>query len=565
MSLMPSLCAALERAGGDRLVMRTGERPHVLAGDRRQDVASAVLSVNAVEALADQILSSNGRQELSERGAVAETVSTPAYPRPLTARAERSGEGLCIELIVTIESEEPAEGAPEPEATVEETSAPEGAVHETVDAPSAPEPVAVHDAPREVPPPAPPAEVAVVSRVEEPAPEARPRAQAPVDLLSWLRYAAGRGATTLYLRPGTPPAARIDERIQPLGSEALDEAIIEEATTAFGRGGDGTWQSRPEGEWVRDDEQIGYISCRTFSDHHGAGLVAQLRPSTAPKLLHKHIPRQVRTACEGNGLIVVSARTEADTEALAAAVADISGRDRGGYLISLKRRGRVHDEVAGGFVSHRTITGSDADFASAIRRAAQEGPDTLLVTGAQSDQPFESATLAAAGGRLVIVGVVAESTVQAIQIAAGSEAHLRRAMAASFRAAVGYQGLRRLGGGRTLIHDLVMASTDICRLIEAGDAEGLTRAQRDGAPGTRSVDEALARAVVRRQVSLREAAAHAVDRQHMVALVRRQARARWAAARAQQHETAPSAGGGQYDGDHVQAAASMIADGYSAA
>ena len=55
MSLMPSLCAALERVGGERLVMRAGERPHVLAGDRRHDVASAILSVNAVEALAASV------------------------------------------------------------------------------------------------------------------------------------------------------------------------------------------------------------------------------------------------------------------------------------------------------------------------------------------------------------------------------------------------------------------------------------------------------------------------------------------------------------------------------
>ena len=65
MSLMPSLCAALERAGGERLVMRAGERPHVLAGTRRHDVASAVLSVNAVEALAEQILSVAARQDRS--------------------------------------------------------------------------------------------------------------------------------------------------------------------------------------------------------------------------------------------------------------------------------------------------------------------------------------------------------------------------------------------------------------------------------------------------------------------------------------------------------------------
>jgi hypothetical protein len=95
----------------------------------------------------------------------------------------------------------------------------------------------------------------------------------------------------------------------------------------------------------------------------------QLRPQTSPKLLHKHIPRQVRTACEGDGLVVVSAPTEAAVASLALALADWSGRTRGGYLISLQRRS-LRGEIAGAFVSLRTITGTDADFAGAIRRAS---------------------------------------------------------------------------------------------------------------------------------------------------------------------------------------------------
>jgi hypothetical protein len=49
----------------------------------------------------------------------------------------------------------------------------------------------------------------------------------------------------------------------------------------------------------------------------------------------------------------------------------------------------------------------------------------------------------------------------------------------------------------------------------------------------------------------------------MVTLVRRHARARWAAARAKQDEAARV--GDDHEGDHVTAAASMLADGYSAA
>jgi hypothetical protein len=115
MSLLPSLCAALERAGGDRLVMRAGERPHVLAGERRHDVASAILSVNAVEALAEQIFSAVARQELSANGTVTEPVHSASFALPLTARAERAGHDFRIELIVSVVTETTAPPA-EPEA-----------------------------------------------------------------------------------------------------------------------------------------------------------------------------------------------------------------------------------------------------------------------------------------------------------------------------------------------------------------------------------------------------------------------------------------------------------------
>ena len=369
MSLMPSLCAALERAGGDRLVMRAGERPHVLAGERRHDVASAVLSVNAVEALAEQILSSAARHELAANGSVSEPVTSTSFPRPLSARAERVGDDFCIELMVSmapVEAPAPVEevaspAPPEPEVThsapnsyyaarVSE-AAPEQTVHDepaptyaedpapveqpevvavTEPAPVTyepepvtpfvPEPVASY-VPEPVPvPPPPPApeiavesprevrpepvrhpEVTVVTRVEKPVRAPRPVASATAafDLIEWIGHAADLGATTLYLRAGSPAAGRIDERIQPISQETVAASVIEDTTATFTRGGDGVWEARADGEWVREDDELGYISCRVFSDQQGSGLILHLRPSTSLRLLHKHIPRQVRTCVRG--------------------------------------------------------------------------------------------------------------------------------------------------------------------------------------------------------------------------------------------------------------------------
>lgn len=600
MSLMPSLCAALERAGGERLVMRAGERPHVLAGERRHDVASAVLSINAVEALAEQVLSPGARLELASNGSVTEPVHSASFPHPLTARAERVGDDFCIELIVSKTAEAPAPPSepassptvaqepeiayvapPEPETgyveaptPVEEpavVAAPEPtpiSVYEPEPGPAPlPVPEVVVESPRDSrPEPVRQPEVTVVTRVQEPVRAPRPVANvsAALDLFEWIGHAADLGATTLYLRAGSPAAARIDERIQPISQDSVAASVIEDATGAFTRGGEGIWEPRGDGEWIREDDELGYISCRVFADQQGSGLIIHLRPSTSLRLLHKHIPRQVRAACEGNGLVVVAASTEADVEALAAAVADWSGRDRGGYLISLQRRSRSHGEIAGAFVSQRTIAGTEKDFAAAIRRAAQESPDILLVTGLQGEQPLQAAVLAAAGGRLVIAGVVAPTTVEALRMLAGSDAHVRRALAAAFRAAIGYRSLRRLGGGRTLIQDVVLGTSSVCGLLESGDFDGLARTQNDVASKMRSVDESLARAVARRQISLREAASQAIDRNHLVALVRSQARmsssGRLALAGGRDMTPASST---HADHDHRVGAASGMVSGFS--
>jgi hypothetical protein len=63
MDMLPTLCTAMKRAGGDALVLRTGDSPHVLAANGRQNVARAILSANALEALVAQI-SPSRRQTL---------------------------------------------------------------------------------------------------------------------------------------------------------------------------------------------------------------------------------------------------------------------------------------------------------------------------------------------------------------------------------------------------------------------------------------------------------------------------------------------------------------------
>jgi Tfp pilus assembly pilus retraction ATPase PilT len=615
----------MKRAGGDALVLRTGESPHVLTGGGRQNVARAILSANALEALVTQIFSEGGRQTLRDTGRVVEDVTAGGLL--LTASAERAPDHVTIELresvpapaVVTPEPEPESVPAPELEAAAapivdEEPAAEsentppwfevaagesaEGAFDAVPSFASTADPADQHEAPvheiavteieplaesatghyeelflqvppataEEVPAGALQYDVTTAASAAEPEPErptwsfSHPAAPEsielplpaseestvtasdlqfveppsagtgaaepqPIGLTAWATRAAERGASALYLRAGAAPLARIEDRLEPLATHTVDSWRFEELIAEFNNGRAQGWELGSHGEMTWQLGSLGHVSCWSFTDDQGSGLMMRLRLRVATRSLFKVIPRRVRAACDGDGLIVVAAPTTADVAAVSAAVGDHAGRQRGGYVISLRAAGSPRHEVSGAFVSQREFSGNDGDVAAAIRAAASESPDVLIVTPPTSEAAMRETVNAAEGGRLVIVGVLAPTSMQGLRAvvgrsSAGGDAQTRLALATSFRVAFAYRVLQRLGGGRIVVRDLVVGTSEVSAMLASGDFAGIARLQREGGMNMSTVDDSLARAVSRGQLSLRQAAAHAVDKKHLVGMVR---------------------------------------------
>jgi twitching motility protein PilT len=637
MDMLPTLCAAMKRAGGDALVLRTGESPHVLTGSGRQNVARAILSANALEALVTQIFSESGRQTLQASGLVVEQV-TVSGGLLLSARAERTADHVTIELRETVL--EPVAAAPEPEPLAEAPSAAESAdatspddagppqwfevsigsaaegVFDAVPAFATGDPSELREAPvheiapselepltesanvqyeelfLQVPPasadvepaepeysdvpdassvrepegttwafsdsaasepfelPLPDYEESTVNasadlQFVEPPADPGPAESQPIGLTAWAMRAASRGATALYLRAGATPLARVDDRLEPLSSDTVDNWRFEELVTEFNNGRSSGWELGTHGEMSWQIPSVGQVSCWSFTDDQGAGLMLRLRLQAPMRSLYKVIPRRVRAACDGDGLIVVSAPTTADVAAVAAAVGDLAGVQRGGYVISLRAPGSTRHDISGAFVSQREFNGNDGDVAAAIRAAASELPDVLIVAPPTSEVAMREVVNAAEGGRLVILGVLAPTSMQALRAvvgrgSAGGDAQTRLALATSFRVAFAYRLLQRLGGGRIAVRDLVVGTSEVSAMLASGDFPGIARLQREGGMSMTTVDDSLARAVRRGHLSLRQAASHAVDKKYLVSLVRSARRQSPAAAASENQGSANS-------------------------
>jgi Tfp pilus assembly pilus retraction ATPase PilT len=563
MDMLPSLCAAMVRANGDSLVLESGRAPYVVAGTQRQDVAKATLSDHALEALVGQIFSESGRHSFKESGFASEDVHVPSAGLTLSATVLRSDDGVSIELkrAPAVEpapvqltgvgddslfaapeqtlttSEQLDEWVPspdifadsEPQAPEEEQDvpvvmldpAPDEGDSWQVDFDQEPQPsisasattaMPTYDSfvpPKSTPNPAPPPSV---------------RSQAiDGDLMRWASDAVDKGASTVYLRAGSLPVVRVDERLDPVGASVLDEPAINQLIGDLEDGGDQSWQRGAEGEWVRVDARLGRVVCRLFTDDQGRGLIIRVQPTAAARGLHRLVPRKVKAACDGDGLIVVSAASTDDALALASSVADLAAQRRGGYVVVLRPDGAQRSQVAGSFVSQREFAPNEA--AAAIRSAVAESPDILLVVLPQAEGTGREIARASEGGRLVIAALAAPTSLQAVRSLVGrgssvGDAQVRLSLAGSFRAAFATRTLRRLGGGRTTVQDLLLGTSEISSLIASGDFAGATRLQRQGLSGMFTVDERLARGVRRGHLPLRQAAENALDRRHLISLVR---------------------------------------------
>ena len=564
MDMLPSLCAAMVRANGDSLVLESGRAPYVVAGTQRQDVAKATLSDNALEALVGQIFSESGRHSFKESGFASEDVHVPSAGLTLSATVLRSDDGVSIELkrAPAVETE-PVQltgvgddslfAAPEQTLTTSEQLG-EWEPSPGIFADSEPQmPEHEEDVPVVMLDPLPATQDDPWGRVEfdqtpqasipsstttamptydsfaPPKPVSTPasvpaRSQAIAgDLMAWANDAADKGASTVYLRAGSLPVVRVDERLDPVGASVLDEPAIAQLISDLEDGSDQSWQRGAEGEWVRVDARLGRVVCRLFTDDQGRGLIIRLQPTSAARGLHRLVPRKVKAACDGDGLIVVSAASTDDALGLASSVADLAAQRRGGYVVVLRPDGAQRSQVAGSFVSQREFAPNEA--AAAIRGAVAVSPDFLLVALPQAEGTGREIARASEGGRLVIVAMAAPTSLQAVRSLVGrgssvGDAQVRLSLAGSFRAAFATRTLRRLGGGRTTVQDLLLGTSEISSLIASGDFAGATRLQRQGLSGMFTVDERLARGVRRGHLPLRQAAENALDRRHLISLVR---------------------------------------------
>jgi Tfp pilus assembly pilus retraction ATPase PilT len=519
------LSTLLETAAPHALILKAGDPPFVVTNGSVRHLSTVALTRLAMEALARDILPHDGRNRLAAAGSMKWVLRGPE------ATVELRADQLDDQLVVRLRRLEVAEPRTPAANETADLVAALGAAARTGEVEAAIDALRhrLHIGKERAAGDHTTADASLDARTPARVLGLHRRREVAVDRFSfddWVAEGLARGARTLYLPAGGAPFMRIDGQVTALASQPLPLAMFEQMAAAMTAERDGWRRTAQEWEWSRHRPAIGTIHCQVFSDARGGGLVVHL-PATEPFAPVHLIPAHIRLACEaGDGLIVLAAPFAADVSAMVESVVAWRAKvDQGYFIVFGNGVGveRLGDRVV---VSERPLPDSHQLMAAAIDRAVRERPDLLVVSAGNNHVPASEAIVGAAVGRLVIVGVVARTAPRALGLISrelvSSEA--RNALAEVFAGGCSWRRIRRPGGSVIVCSDVLIGTDRVAALIRDGDIDGLDRVQRLGQDGARTVEAVLARAVARKKITLREAAASAVDRQALIGLVRRMTR-----------------------------------------
>jgi Tfp pilus assembly pilus retraction ATPase PilT len=523
MNALTALLSALELTGGERIVLRSDQLPQLVVGDGRHDLGTATVSTtSALEDLADSILSSAGKQALADQRVAVESLGEMS-DIPVRVTVRRIGPQLSVEL----QRDPDASGdgkASAPAVAVTKASFTSGAHSAAPVQRPATAPASARTQPARKP-----FEYKRLGTLEP----SRRTVETPTythdvgGIDDVIRQAVHRKATAVYLRDGHAPVARVGNRMVALSSGPLPTSLVDTVADVSAARND---QRAGPSVWIREHEGVRQ-RWHAFADTKGPGLVIDLGWQSLEAALERALPRHVKRVCqEGDGIVVVAGTSSTSVLGMISTVGTWTASRRAGFVVSIEPPGGLEQEITGAFVSPRRIGPRDGDGAGAIRRAAQENPDVLIVAVA-SGGAVDEALRAARAGCLLIVGVVANSATRALQsllthVSPQHETASRQALAASFRAAFSYRALHMADGRTKVVHDLLIGTPEVRARLERGDFAALEKCQYSATDGMHSLDAALAQAVRRGDISLRQAASYASDRRDLVQMIRRSARDR---------------------------------------
>jgi len=341
-----------------------------------------------------------------------------------------------------------------------------------------------------------------------------------MDIAELLAFSVKNKASDLHLSAGLPPMVRVDGDMRRINIPAFDHkqvhALVYDIMSDKQRR---DYEEFLEVDFSFEIPGLARFRVNAFNQNRGAGAVFRTIPSQIMTLEELACPKIFQELInQPQGLILVTGPTGSGKSTTLAAMVDHVNKNEFGHILTVEDPIEFVHTSQKCLLNQREVHRDTHGFNEALRSALREDPDYILVGELRDLETIRLALTAAETGHLVFGTLHTSSAAKTVDriidvFPAGEKPMVRSMLSESLRAVVSQSLLKKVGGGRVAVHEIMVAVPAIRNLIREDKVAQMYSAIQTGQNyGMQTLDQNLLDFVKRGLVTKSQAQEYAKDK-----------------------------------------------------
>lgn len=338
-----------------------------------------------------------------------------------------------------------------------------------------------------------------------------------------LREACERGSSDLHLTVGLPPMMRVDGSLAameyaPLTPSDTQRLVYDILTSEQVQ----IYEACKELDFSYGVRGVGRFRVNVYKQRGSVGVAFRAIPDRIPTYEQLGLPSILRSLSrKTSGLILVTGPTGSGKSTTIACMIDTINSEKPLHILTMEDPIEYLHRHKRAMVNQREVKNDTDSFGNALRSALREDPDVLLIGEMRDLETIQAALTLAETGHMVFGTLHTRNAPQTIDRVVDvfpphQQEQIRVQLSNTLEAVIAQQLIPRIGGGRVVAVEILVATAAVRNLIREGKTHQVYSVMETGAQfGMQTMDKVLADLTRNGMISHEEAASRAIDEENL--------------------------------------------------